>query len=372
MKVDVMRRILSLGGRILAVTLSLIIHHSHCAVAATGIAGLDTPALAVRLPDKVTLIAITTAGKRLVAVGVHGVIIYSDDSGHSWKQANVPVDLTLTAVRFSSATNGWAIGHEGVILHTDDAGLDWKLQLDGFQANQLTLAAAQAAVASRNSAPGVLHAVDRANHFIEDGPTKPFLSLFVTNDHQALVVGSYRLAMQTNDGGKTWSDWSLHVDDPFSHNLYDIERIGSEICMVGELSLVFCSTDGGTTFPQVTTPGVATLFGILPTGEPGGILVFGVAGNAFRSEDAGQTWKTVDFNTGDNLTSGAVLRSGAILVTSESGRVFVSDDHSRSFKALPDVLPMSLYDIIQAPDGDVVLVGSGGVQLIPQISISSN
>jgi photosystem II stability/assembly factor-like uncharacterized protein len=367
-----MRRILSVVAPILAVTLSLIVHNSHCAAAATGIVGLDTSALAVRLPDKVTLIAITNAGSRLVAVGVHGVIIYSDDSGHSWKQSSVPVDVTLTAVRFSSVTNGWAIGHDGVILHTDDGGLHWKLQLDGFRANELTLAAAQAAVSGNDSAPGILHALARANHFVEDGPTKPFLSLLVTNDNQALVVGAYRLAMLTNDGGKTWSDWSLHIDDPLSHNLYDIERVGAEICIVGELSLVFCSTDGGGTFQQVTAPGVATLFGVLPTGEPRGILVFGVAGNAFSSEDAGNTWKKVDFNTGDNLTSGVVLRSGAILVTSESGRVFLSDDHARSFKPLPVILPMSLYDISQAPDGDVVLVGGGGVELIPQISISPN
>ncbi len=371
MRVD-LTRILHAKAWAVMMTLYVIIHSSDCAAAVTGVMALDTPSLAVRLPDKVTLIAITTNGNRLVAVGVHGVIIYSDDEGHSWKQARVPVDVTLTAVKFSSAADGWAVGNDGVILHSDDGGLNWNKQLDGFQANKLTLAAAQEAVASNNSAPNILHSIARANHFIADGPDKPFLSLIVTDNNRVLVVGAYRLAMRTNDGGKTWSDWSLHIGDPLSHNLYDIKTIGSEICIVGELSLVFCSTDNGATFPQVTAPGAATLFGVLPTGDPGGMLAFGVAGNAFRTLDAGKTWTNVNFNTEDNLTSGVVLKSGAIVVTGESGELFVSYDHARSFISLQNTLPMSIYDVVQALDGDVVLVGSAGVELMPQTNFSQH
>jgi photosystem II stability/assembly factor-like uncharacterized protein len=102
------------------------------------------------------------------------------------------------------------------------------------------------------------------------------------------------------------------------------------------------------------------------------MLAFGVAGNAFRTLDAGKTWTNVNFNTEDNLTSGVVLKSGAIVVTGESGELFVSYDHARSFISLQSTLPMSIYDVVQALDGDVVLVGSAGVELMPQTNFSQH
>ena len=41
--------------------------------------------------------AITQAGQRLVAVGERGLVLLSDDAGKHWRQAQVPVSVTLTA-----------------------------------------------------------------------------------------------------------------------------------------------------------------------------------------------------------------------------------------------------------------------------------
>lgn len=50
------------------------------------------------------MIDVVHAGKRLVAVGDRGHILYSDDQGNTWTQAKVPTRQLLTAV-FSSMTN---------------------------------------------------------------------------------------------------------------------------------------------------------------------------------------------------------------------------------------------------------------------------
>ena len=47
------------------------------------------------------LTAVTTAGKRLVAVGQRGHIAVSEDGGQTWKQAAVPVSIDLVAVTAS-------------------------------------------------------------------------------------------------------------------------------------------------------------------------------------------------------------------------------------------------------------------------------
>ncbi|MES2943818.1 MAG: glycosyl hydrolase, partial [Pseudomonadota bacterium] len=39
-------------------------------------------------------LAVTRAGKRLVAVGERGTVLLSDDNGVSWRQASVPVQAT--------------------------------------------------------------------------------------------------------------------------------------------------------------------------------------------------------------------------------------------------------------------------------------
>jgi photosystem II stability/assembly factor-like uncharacterized protein len=325
----------------------------------------------VKAPDKVFLIAIARAGNRLVAVGEHGVITYSDDNGNSWRQSSVPVTVTLTSIGFADALHGWAAGHYGVILHTSDGGVTWQEQLNGLQANQLTLAAAQAAVAGHSTALGAPLAIKRADAFVADGADKPFLSVLAINPNDATVFGAYRMVMKTTDGGKTWMDRSLNVADPISQNLYDAERAGPDIYIASEAGLVFLSTDGGNSYNQVAPPTDSTLFGILGLGA-GDVLAYGVAGRMFSSTDAGKTWQTIDLGTDTNLTAAIRLASGKIVVAEEDGRVFVTDGAVTAFKPLPVSIPMGLFGMAEAADGDVVFVGSNGTASLAASIFSQN
>ncbi len=329
----------------------------------TGIRDLDTKAIAVQAPAKVVLIALANAGSRLVAVGEHGVIAFSDDNGRSWRQAMTPADVTLTSVAFADPQDGWAAGHYGVILHTEDGGLTWREQLNGIQANALTMQAAEAAVAAGDTSLGTPLAIRRATHFVADGPDKPFLTILPLSRQSAMVFGAYRLAMRTDDGGRTWRDWSLHIGDARSHNLYGATAAADGIYIGAETGLVFRSTDGGNSFAAVTPPGGSSLFAAASTGD-GGIFVCGVAGAAFRSADGGKTWTASNINTAANLTGARLLPSGLLAISADSGEVFVSRDHGRNFAALPDVQSMSLYDLAEAANGDLVVAGSGGVAVI--------
>lgn len=328
--------------------------------AATGILALDEPAIAVKAPDKVMLDAITRAGGRLVAAGEHGVIIVSDDNGQTWLQAAVPVDVTLTAISFVDSRRGWAVGNSGVILHTSDGGLTWQLQLNGLQADQLTLQAAELAVARHSQSPGAPLAVARANHLIAQNDPKPFLSLVAFNSRHAIVFGAYRLAMMTNDGGATWADWSLNIADPLSHHLYGEAVVGTDIYIAGEAGLVFCSKDSGQDFLPVQPAGSTTLFGVVSTGD-GGVLVYGVAGALYRSQNGGGSWTVINMPSSANLTDAITLSSGAILLTAESGVVYISRDHGNNFAPLPARLPMAAFAAAQAADGSVVIAGDRGI-----------
>ena len=348
-----------------------VLFRDKTAHAATGILALDTPSIPVRDPSGVLLVAITrTPGNRLVAAGEHGVIIYSDDDGANWTQGSVPVNVTLNCIEFVTEKTGWAAGHFGVILGTSDGGETWGVDLNGIQANQLTVAAAQDPSIATDPSPAAALAGKRAERFASEGPDKPFLTLLVPGPQKLIAFGAYRMAMITEDAGKTWQDWSLHIYDKFSHNIYASARIGDACYLVAEMGLVFCSKDGGDTFLPLSSPASITLFGILGA-KDGSLIVYGVAGSAFRSADGGNTWTSLSVGGQQDLTGGQVLSSGAIVLVDEAGLVFESLDNGATFKVVSGILPTPFFDIQELADGSLVAVGAAGITKIPQSCLAA-
>lgn len=120
------------------------LYHAACLAALSLVASVCWPAQASSLPPpleakarpvkqltRVAVQAMARAGDRLVAVGERGVVLLSDDEGRHWRQASVPVSVTLTSLAFVDDKIGWAVGHGGVVLHSIDAGATWSKQIDG-------------------------------------------------------------------------------------------------------------------------------------------------------------------------------------------------------------------------------------------------
>ena len=88
----------SRGAFALALTFSLSLGVVRPLLAQTDQTDLQESAIPVKAPSHVFLNAVALAGSRLVAVGEHGVIIYSDDEGASWRQASVPVNVLFLSL----------------------------------------------------------------------------------------------------------------------------------------------------------------------------------------------------------------------------------------------------------------------------------
>ena len=166
---------------------------------------LERPAIKAKKPSECVLLGVAVAGERLVAVGALGRIVFSDDCGLTWRQAVVPVSVTLTAVHFVSAKKGLALGHSGVVLHTDDGGETWGRRLDGRDAAALILEAVRAKAAMGD---GVDAAYERelanAQLYVDDGPDKPFFDFYFEDTQKGFIVGAYNLIFRTQDGGRSW------------------------------------------------------------------------------------------------------------------------------------------------------------------------
>jgi photosystem II stability/assembly factor-like uncharacterized protein len=320
--------------------------------------GLERPALAARQPGRAVMLGIAAPGSRLVAVGERGVVAWSDDAGQQWRQARVPVSVTLTSVRFANERFGLATGHGGVVLATSDRGETWKAVLDGRRIAQVMLDRARANGGGIGSEP----AIKEAERLVADGPDKPLLDVLVLDERRAWVVGAYGLALATEDGGATWTSWSDRLDNPKAQHLYAVRKRGDTVLLAGEQGLLLLSRDGGQSFKRLESPYRGSWFTAELIDERT-LLVAGLRGNAWRSVDGGVTWVALPAPPGASITASALAPGGRVLLASQAGFVFsVEGDRVVALhaQALPSMAGLT------ALGGQVVTVGVQGVHALPR------
>jgi photosystem II stability/assembly factor-like uncharacterized protein len=322
---------------------------------------LDRAAISVRGAEHSVLLDVTKTGNRIVAVGERGVAVLSDDGGHTWRQASVPVSVSLTRVKFVTQKSGWIVGHSGVVLHTADGGETWTRQLEGKAAAKLAVDAMQAnadhAGASNAAAQRLLADAQRLQ---TEGPDKPFLDLYFQDEKTGFVVGAYGMIFRTEDGGATWKAWMDHVDNQRGMHIYAISAQGSTIYLAGEQGLFLRSTDGGAKFTSVATPYKGTFFTIalLPTKE---VILGGMRGNAFCTADQGKSFSKVDLPISVSLSASVVMPDGSVIFSNQAGMILASNDKGKSIHPILTSGMPPIAGLTNAGNGMLMTVGYGGV-----------
>ncbi|MBD9417458.1 hypothetical protein IB234_23080 [Pseudomonas sp. PDM16] len=279
------------------------------------------------------LLDVTHAGKRLVAVGDRGHILFSEDAGRNWVQARVPSRQLLTAVYFADDKHGWAVGHDAQILATDDGGANWTLQFEDLQREA------------------------------------PLLDVWFRDTNTGFAVGAYGALLETSDGGKTWNDVSDRLDNEDGYHLNGITSVkDAGLFVVGEAGSMFRSADWGLTWERIQGPYEGTLFGATGTASANTVLAYGLRGNLFRSTDFGNTWQQVKLLSDSGplefgLANASLLKDGTVVIVGHGGSVLTSKDSGRSFNVVNRPDRASLAGATEDAAGNLILVGQGGVQL---------
>ncbi|QJP09589.1 WD40/YVTN/BNR-like repeat-containing protein [Pseudomonas multiresinivorans] len=315
---------------------------------------LDLPAAYSNVPSRVPLLAITRVDKRLVSVGQRGHILYSDDGGSDWRQAEVPVSSDLTAVRFPTPQDGWAVGHDGVVLHSADGGVHWQRQLDGRQIGQLMIDYYNA-----HPQPDNATWLEQARRFKEEGADKPFLDLWFRDANEGFVVGAFNLILRTTDGGRTWEPWNHRIDNPQSLHLTAMAASGDGLFIVGEQGLLLRLDRQQERFVALQSPYAGSFFGVVA--QPGLVFAYGLRGHAVRSVDGGESWSAVDTGLPVSLTAASFDANGRLYLFSQAGQGLVSDNRGASFKALELAERLPVSGAVAGP-GRLLLVGTRGVR----------
>ncbi len=321
---------------------------------------IDLPAARTTLPTATPINAVTRAGRRLVAVGIRGLVIVSDDAGATWQQASVPVSSDLTAVQFVTPQLGWITGHDGVVLHSADSGAHWVKQLDGRMTARLLTKHFEALVAKGDSQAKTLLAAVQQNYAV--GPEQALLGVSFKDERNGWVCGSFGTLLATQDGGKTWQSGMERIDNARLLHLNAIVQIGGGLFIASEQGTVFRLDAQGQRFAAQATGYAGSFFGFVGRGAD--VIAYGLRGTAFRSRDAGATWHKLGLGVSAGLNGGAVFDDGTLALVSQDGRVLLSSDRGDSFRPLAVARPGLFTSIAQAAPGAAVVGGLAGVSVL--------
>jgi len=273
-------------------------------------------------PDRIVLMDIAVAGRRLVAVGERGFTLVSDDEGKNWQAQATPVTRTLTGVAFKDDKTGVAVGHGGTVIRTEDGGGKWThVPLE------------------------------------EAGPDSLLGVTWLGGDH-FIAYGAFGLYFDSIDAGRTWQRHTV-LNEDFDRHISQVIQAGGALVMAAESGTLLRSDDGGTTWTEIVSPYQGSYFGALLT-KSGALLVFGMRGNIYRSTDLGANWTKIPIDTTVSLMGGRQLSNGTLLLVGNAGLLVDSRDDGQTMQLHWSPARKGFASFAQI-DNQVVLVGESGV-----------
>lgn len=280
------------------------------------------------------LVDITKLDSRIVAVGERGHILFSDDNGNNWTQANVSTRAHLNAVFFVSNLQGWAVGEDGVVVHTEDGGANWQLQFDQRNAKQ----------------------------------KGPLLDVHFFDDQNGIAIGVFNKIFRTHDGGKTWQNWQENIDNLDEWHLFAMANIGdSHVYIASEMGLVFRSMDKGESFEAIQTDHDGSFHGVLARKGANGedeLLLFGVGGVVLSSLNSGNSWQQLDTGIEDGLSGSTWLENNAAMIVGMNGVQLTVKSNLLQASAKYSKMGYPTSSIVTTSNNKALTVGLAGIKSI--------
>eukprot|EP00854_Cymbomonas_tetramitiformis_P029356 gene29356-36551_t len=182
--------------------------------------------------------------------------------------------------------SAWVVGDNDTILESRDGGLTWALR--------------QILPPTLSSVPSTSKTSNTTNSSVPDvlsHSSRQWFGVSFANKSCGWIVGSNASVLHTVNGG---FNWTLQVTGlPTSRALHAVHAVSPEIVfMVGEVSTIIKSADGGATWELLNVPEVedGTSGDLYTVGFVGPDLgwaagVTNLPGKGFLTHDGGTTWQ---------------------------------------------------------------------------------
>lgn len=332
---------------------------------------LELPSAKSEMAARSMIFSVSKFGDRYFATGHQGHILYSDDGGDTWTQADVPVRSSLLDIHFPTPEKGWAVGHEGVILHSSDGGKTWVKQYDGKRLADDGVAQYQE-MAEENPDNNYYPLLVGEMEFAQSqGADKPFFKVHCRTTLECNAIGAYGIAVRTDDGGKSWINVMDRIENDLFYHLFDYAPLPGEnrFFIAGEAG-VFLIADIDPDVRRAervhSVPWEGSFFSSSDTAD-GAIVMGGLRGRMFRTEDEGVTWVVVEKPVTGSIIDIVRLSDDRLVAASVNGSLLVSADNGLSFSAASVVEAGELgriNSIAEGPDGTLILGGPSGLRKV--------
>jgi photosystem II stability/assembly factor-like uncharacterized protein len=329
---------------------------------------LELPAVKSDMADQSLIFAVKKFDGRYFAVGHRGHILYSDDGGDTWTQAEVPVRSSILDIHFPTPELGWAAGHEGVILHSSDGGKTWVKQYDGLRYGTEGKALYEKFAAEDPNDTLFPYLVDEMDFAISQGADKPIFKIYFLDDKRGYAVGAYGMVLNTLDGGKTWTHRLETIENDSFYHVFDFAPLPGEkrFFLAGEAGTFLVADVSGPYEERHakkvhSIPWEGSFFTSVDTAD-GAIVVGGLRGRMFRTADAGQTWTVSEKPPTSSIVDSTRLPDGSLIAVGIAGEVLRSTDNGNNFEKLPIGTGGRIYAVAEGPEGTLLVGGPDGIQ----------
>ena len=336
-----------------------------------------------------TLLDIARAGQRLVAVGERGHILYSEDRGEHWVQAQVPTTVMLTRVFFIDDLMGWAVGHDGNVLATLDGGVSWTLQRDGVADQvgineqragralgetealraQLTATSEDQLAVLEEALAEAEWALENAREVMEEAVyAPPLMDVWFSSPEIGWAAGAYGVLLHTGNGGRDWADWSHKVENP--EELHFNGVVGDNkgnLYLASEWGTIFVSANGGEQWKTVESGYDGSFFGLLPSPESGNVFAYGLLGTIYRSSDQADIREALQSGVTASLF-GAEASEGHLIFVGQGGAATLTRDDGVTFTPLIQSRRDGLFGVVSLGSGIFIATGEGGSRPVAPLS----
>ncbi|MGA3126185.1 MAG: transcriptional regulator [Candidatus Korobacteraceae bacterium] len=286
-----------------------------------------------------------------------GSLFESLDGGRHWRyfaHLGSGNDLMLENVAFDPLHSstiyvaGWSVsGSGGSFFVTRDGGRSWSepAALKGKSIQALALAQSDPRILIAGALDGLYRSRNSGATWERISPEshgdlKNFESVAIDpRDPKIIYAGTWHLPWKTTDGGASWNSIRQGVLDDSDVFSIILDRSNPETVYASACSGIYKSEDGGKLFQKVQgIPGTARRTRVLQQDPEDAKTVYaGTTEGLFKTIDGGRSFERItppDFILNDVLVD--PRDSGRLLIATDRGGVYASDDAGASFEASND------------------------------------
>ena len=248
-----------------------------------------------------------TDGRVAVATAQGGIIRRSTDGGSTWTNATTGATNTLFGIDLVGSGTGWAVGDQGTILKTTNNGLDWTSTTSPVPGVRLWTVDAidpHTAVASGENGT-VIRTTNGGTSWtiVPTGTTNLLRGISASSATSWIAVGADDTIRFTTNAGVTWSS---PTGKPGVGSFFQVTTPSANVAWISlDDTDVWKTTDGGANWVAQPIPGASWSAQDIDAVDDR--IVYATAGGPrlARSTDGGTTWSQVSVPaTGNTFFSG--------------------------------------------------------------------